>query len=221
MHQYELYLFDLDGTLTDSQEGLKEAIQYAAHAVTGELLSDTLMQEFLGPPLEHSFPHYLGLGESETEKAIEIFKTFYRQKGLLYGNRLYPGIIPVLENLKAQGKKIALATSKPYDQGKAVLDHFQLTHYFDFIGAASLDGSIREKADVIETVLQAFPLISRELMIMIGDRKYDVLGAKVHQIRCAGVSYGYAFPGELLEAGASYLIDTPEHLLKAIKGERL
>ncbi len=217
MKEYKLYLFDLDGTLTDSKEGLEEAIRYAVRKVKGCEIPDEMVDEFLGPPLESSFPLYLGFSESETRQAITCFKEFYINKGMLFGNRVYDGIEGVLKVLKSENKLIALATSKPLNQGIKVLEHFKLKHYFDYIGAASDDGKISEKADVIATVVEAFPKIKKSEMLMIGDRKYDVLGAKENSIVCAGVAYGYAYPGELEEAGAKYIVQSTAHLMQLIR----
>ena len=217
MKEYKLYLFDLDGTLTDSKEGLEEAIRYAVSKVKGIEIPDTMIDEFLGPPLEVSFPHFLGMSKEESEETIRYFKNFYIEKGMLYGNRVYDGIENVLKTLKEEKKLLALATSKPLNQGIKVLEHFNLKHYFDYIGAASDDGKITAKADVIATVVEAFPKIKKSEMLMIGDRKYDVLGAKENDIACAGVSYGYAYPGELEEAGAKYIVKSTAHLMQLVR----
>ncbi|MCX5774686.1 MAG: HAD hydrolase-like protein [Fusobacteria bacterium] len=217
MNNYKLYLFDLDGTLTDSKKGLEEAIRFAAKKIKGVEIPDFMIDEFLGPPLEVSFSQFLHMTQEETCKAIECFKDYYIDKGMLYGNKVYEGIEGVLQTLKREKKLVALATSKPLNQGIKVLEHFNLKHYFDFIGAASDDGKIKEKSDVIATVVEAFPKIKVSEMLMIGDRKYDVIGAKEHSIACAGVEYGYAYPGELEAAGAKYIVKSTAHLMQLIR----
>ena len=187
-------LFDLDGTLTDSQEGIINAISYAldymgVHMERGELV------KFIGPPLLESLPEYCGFNLKQSEDAIERFREYYQARGWLE-NAPYPGVPALLRDLKAAGKELLVATSKPEDMAVQVLEHFGLAQYFERIcGAPSSAPDSTRKADVVRRALSGAADPSRA--VMVGDRRHDVAGAKENGLPCIGVLYGYGGREEL------------------------
>ena len=197
-------LFDLDGTLTDSQEGIINAISYAldymgVHMERGELV------KFIGPPLMESLPEYCGFNLKQSEDAIERFREYYQARGWLE-NAPYPGVPALLRDLKAAGKELLVATSKPEAMAVQVLEHFGLAQYFERIcGAPSSATDSTRKADVVRRALSGAADPSRA--VMVGDRRHDVAGAKENGLPCIGVLYGYGGREELEAAGAAVIAE--------------
>ena len=197
-------LFDLDGTLTDSQEGIINAISYAldymgVHMERGELV------KFIGPPLMESLPEYCGFNLKQSEDAIERFREYYQARGWLE-NAPYPGVPALLRDLKAAGKELLVATSKPEAMAVQVLEHFGLAQYFERIcGAPSSAPDSTRKADVGRRALRGAADPSRA--VMVGDRRHDVAGAKENGLPCIGVLYGYGGREELEAAGAAVIAE--------------
>jgi len=210
--EYNYYLFDLDGTLTDPGEGITNSVMYALRKFGIEPPERSQLYKFIGPPLSESFQKYYGFSEEEALQAVEYYREYFRPKGILE-NRPYDGIYETLADLKSRGKTLALATSKPEEFSITILKHFGLYPYFDFIGAATMDGSRVKKADVIAYVLEHLGAADRSEILMIGDREQDVLGAAANHIACAGVLYGYGSRQELKKAGADYIIRLPSDLI--------
>ena len=211
---FQNILFDLDGTLTASHEGIIKCVQYALSFYGIEAEADRLFC-FIGPPLLRSFMEHYGFSEEQGIEAVEHYRVRYNEVGYME-NRVYDGILPLLEKLKAAGKHLLLATSKPYLQTMKILNHFGLAAYFekDFVLAAGLDDRLNNKASIIGEALAALERhgISREGSVMVGDRIHDIEGARKNQIPVIGVEYGYAPAGELKEAGADYIVSTVEEL---------
>lgn len=213
---FKYILFDLDGTLTDPKEGITKSVQYAlAHFNIDEPNLDAL-EMFIGPPLEASFKAYYKFTEEQAKLAVEKYRERYREQGI-FENKVYLGIHQMLKDLQSSDKKIALATSKPECFARQILKKYELLPYFDEVVGSELDGRRSDKAEVIEEALKRLEVTQREQVIMVGDRKYDVLGAKACQIASAGVTFGYAQPGELEEAAPNYILPTIEVLTKLLK----
>ncbi len=212
----EYIFFDLDGTLTDSQEGICKGLSIMMeHFGIDPAKID--MNVFLGPSLWYTCPKYLGLNEKQTEEAVTVFRKFYFDKGI-YINRLYDGVLDLLEGLKAAGKKMAVATGKPENQAKIVTDYFKISSYFEFIGGSSLDDTRSTKSQVIAHTIKNCSINDSELskIIMIGDRQNDIQGAKDNKIDSLGILWGYGTKTELTTAGANYIFQTPQEVLKAL-----
>lgn len=205
-------LFDLDGTLTDSAEGIINCAQLALKYFGLPIPDRADMQFVVGPPLRDSFLR-LGVPEADVEKAIEIYRSRYVPTGM-FENAPYPGIFAMLGALKEAGHELYVATSKPEGMATAILEKFHLSGYFDKIYGASLDGSRDTKDTVIAYVLEE--LGPRENIIMVGDTHYDVLGAAVHGIKTIGVSWGYGKVEDLKAAGAVEIVNSPAQLLKKL-----
>lgn len=213
MTGYTTLLFDLDGTLTDSTEGILKCLVNAIEQMGFEVPEDT--NKFLGPPIRQSFAEFCGMNEEQTAQAVKIFRERYSKVGL-FENRVYDGIPEMLERLKNGGKRLMVATSKPQVYAIRIFDRFGLSQYFEFVGGAELDGSRDYKDEVIEYVLAQTDITDRSSVLMIGDRRQDVLGAHKTGIKCMGILWGFGSIEELTEAGADYIAETPDKAAEAI-----
>lgn len=205
-------LFDLDGTLTDSGEGIINCALLALNHYGIEVADRNTMRVFVGPPLRDSFIKF-GVPEEEAANAIEIYRSRYVPIGA-YENVPYPGIRELLERLKKDGHKLYVATSKPEEMSINILKHFDLDGYFEIICGASMDASRSTKDKVIAYLLEKTG--HQADTIMVGDTKFDVLGAKVHGIPTIGVSWGYGEVQDMVDAGAMCIVDTMEQLYQAL-----
>ncbi|WP_105146632.1 HAD family hydrolase [Streptococcus suis] len=211
---YQTILFDLDGTLTDSGQGILNSVAYALEKMGIEEPDIANLNRFIGPPLYESFSRFYQLSPEDTQSAVDAFRVYFKEKGM-FENQLYPGIIPLLEELRTAGKTLVIATSKPEIFAKQILEHFGIAHYFDVIAGASLDSSRISKADVIGYAinqLEAFP----KHAVMIGDREHDIEGARMHQLPAIGVLYGYGNKQEFEKAGATMIVETIQDLKRVL-----
>lgn len=206
-------LFDLDGTLTDSGEGIINCAILALEHFGLPIPSREALRVFVGPPLHETFLKH-GVPANQTDEAIRIYRSRYIPIGK-FENTPYPGIRELLEQLKASGHKLFVATSKPEAMSIEILEHFDLAKYFDQICGATMDTSRSSKEAVIEYLLQCNGRTDN--MVMVGDTKFDILGAKAHGIPAIGVSWGYGEVADILQAGAVAIADTPEQLFQQLK----
>lgn len=191
-------LFDLDGTLTDSGEGIMNCAVYALSHFGIEAPPKDQLRTFVGPPLTHSFAKF-GVPKDQLEEAIRLYRRRYIPIGR-FENRPYPGIRELLEKLRADGHKLYVATSKPEGMSIEILEYFGLAQYFDLICGASTDLSRNSKEAVIAHLLSQCG--TQENAIMVGDTAFDVIGAKEHGIPTVGVSWGYGLVEDMCNAGA-------------------
>lgn len=205
-------LFDLDGTLTDSGEGIINCAILALEHYGLPIPSREEMRTFVGPPLHESFIRH-GVPEEQAEEAIRIYRSRYIPIGA-YENTPYPGVRELLETLKAQGHTLFVATSKPEEMSIKILEHFDLAKYFDRICGASMDTSRSSKEAVIAYLID---LNGRaDNMVMVGDTKFDIIGAKAHGIPGIGVSWGYGKVDQMQEAGAVAIAESMDALLSLL-----
>lgn len=201
-------LFDLDGTLTDSGEGIMNCAKLALEHYGIEVPDRESLRVFVGPPLHDTFVKF-GVPPQEADHAIEIYRSRYIPIGK-FENYPYPGIRELLEMLKADGHRLYVATSKPEGMSKEILEHFDLAQYFEIICGASTDRSRSTKDMVIAYLLEQ---TGRDLeAVMVGDTAFDVLGAKAHGIPTIGVSWGYGLVDDMEQAGAAAIAHTTEEL---------
>lgn len=208
----DLILFDLDGTLTDSGPGILNCLEFALEDQGIPIPEREEMRKLLGPPLVVTFRDVFGMNEEQISQAIDKYRERYHDVGL-FENSVYEGVPELLAELQGAGLRLVTATSKPEYSATRILQHFELDQYFDFIGAAALDGSRDSKSLVIAHTLQntnTHP--TSHDMIMIGDRHHDVHGAKEHGIDTIGVLWGYGDRDELDEAGAINIAQNPVEL---------
>jgi len=216
---YKNYLFDLDGTLTDSAQGIKNSIIYSLKKADLPVLPECILDKFIGPPLHESYAKYCNLDEEDADLLVKYYREYFKPYGL-YENEVYPGIEALLKTLKEQGKTVLLATSKPEEFAKEILRHFGLDKYFDFVAGATMDEKRVRKADVIAYALESCHISNLSEVVMIGDREHDVLGAKENELDSIGVLYGYGNYEELKAAGANYIIEKPEEILNIVLKEK-
>lgn len=200
--------FDLDGTLTDPSAGVLASVRYALGSLGEKIPEEAVLRSFIGPPLADSFVRVLGMTPQRANEAIRLYRVCYGHGGM-FENRVYPGVPHMLKTLKKQGRLLVLATSKPEEFARDILAHFGISREFDFLGCATMDDRRRHKADVIAYALASLALSPRDC-VMVGDRCFDVAGARENGMDCIGVSYGFGSKEELRDAGALALADTPQ-----------
>lgn len=208
MKKYKFLLFDLDGTLTDSEEGILNCVRYGLISCGFSVPGYDTLKAFIGPPLVISYQELCGLSYEDTEAAILKYRERYSEKGI-FENRLYDGISELLFDLKNEGYRLALATSKPEVFARRILSHFGIAEAFDAVAGSSIEREDETKADMIRLAMKRLGLTeaNKPDVLMIGDRKHDILGAKECGVDVAGVQYGYAPESELIEYGADIIAE--------------
>lgn len=203
-----IVLFDLDGTISDSATGILGALQHAFDVNGLPRLDADTERGLLGPPFYESLPPIIGA--DRLDAVIAAYRERYATT--MYDTTVFAGMPAVLEALHADGRRMAVATSKPERYAVPVVEHLGLGRWFETIGGDALDGSLRTKALVIGTVLQRLGNPRPDDVVMVGDREHDVLGAREHGIDCIGVRWGYSTPGELERVAPAAIVATPEQL---------
>lgn len=239
MRHYEYILFDLDGTLTESDPGIINSVLYALKKNGIEETDREKLRAFVGPPLTESFQNYYGMSEEQAAHMVDDYREYYHDRGWRE-NSVYFGIPEALQILREQGRKLAVATSKPEMFAKQILSWFHLAPYFDLIAGATMDSSRSRKGQVISYALKQLgagqddrigkerysaladgkrtpaghltPLRGETNILMVGDRLHDVLGAKENGLPCVGVLYGYGTRRELEQAGVAAICREPKDL---------
>ena len=211
--KYRYALFDLDGTVIDSGEGITKSTQYALSRMGIEEPDLNRLRAFVGPPLLDSFRDLYGMSEEKAMEAVDWYRERYSSKGL-YECHPYEGIGELLEALQQEGRKLAVASSKPERFVREILEHFGIGQYFSEIVGATMDEKLSSKPDIIREVFRRGRLTQADKasVIMIGDRRYDIEGANETGLDSIGVYYGFAEPGELEKAGATYIAETVQDL---------
>ncbi len=221
----QVVLFDLDGTLTDPFEGITRSIQYALETL-GRPVPDTAELSWcIGPPLLESFQELLRepdevIGdnparEEEAREALRLYRERFAEVGMLE-NKVYEGIPELLEQLSRDSRRLFLATSKPRVFAQSILEHFGLAGWFQRVYGAELDGVRGEKADLLAYILEQESL-SPGQAVMVGDRRHDIEGARRVGLRVLAVSYGYAPPGELVEAKPDAIVTAPQEIAAGLE----
>lgn len=212
MKNYQVIVFDLDGTLTDPGVGITNSVAYALKKYKIEVEDKTELYKFIGSPLLDSFEHYYGFSREEAKIAVEYYREYYRDRGI-FENLVYDGIKILLETLKNAGRTLLVATSKPEIFAQQILDYFELSKYFTYIAGSNLDGTRTKKDEVILYALETNQISDRSTIIMIGDREHDIIGARKVGIDSLGVLFGYGNYKELAQAGATYIAEKVEDIL--------
>lgn len=208
-------LIDLDGTLTDPQEGILACIGYALAKLGLTVPDSAVLKSFIGPPLQQTFLEICG-EEALAAEGVALYRERFSVKGL-YENSVYEGIPECLAQLKASGSTLYVATSKPTVYSQRIIEHFGLAAYFAQVYGSELDGTRTDKTDLLAHILACEGIAAREA-VMIGDRRYDIVGAKNHGLASVGVLWGYGSETELSSAGASTLCASPGALFATIAG---
>ena len=208
MLECKYIFFDLDGTVTDPRAGITRSVAYALDRYGIHVEDTDSLCPFIGPPLNESFMNFYGFSYEESMKAVEVYRERFATIGL-FENEEYPGVTELLSSLRAAGRHLAIATSKPEVFARRILDHFGYTQYFDVIAGSELDGSRVHKDEVIEYARRQLGSPDDSECLMIGDREHDVMGAKRGGMKCIGVLYGYGSREELERAGADFICADP------------
>lgn len=207
MKTYKVILFDLDGTLSDLKEGITKSVQHAFAKLNKQVPTLDELECYIGPPLHVSFAEYAGFDEETIPKAIGFYRERFKKYGM-YENELFEEIPKLLSRLKANGCILAIATSKLTVFAEKIAEHFAIDSYFDMIVGSNLDGTRSAKTDIIQYLLDYYKEYEPSDFIMIGDRKYDLIGANNTGIDSVGVTYGYGSREELALSKPTYLADT-------------
>ena len=207
---YDVFFFDLDGTITDSELAIINAFKYALLEQFSIVENDAeKLKKIISPNFTQSFMVCSNCTKDEAVKAIAKYREYYSENGT-FETKVYEGIPELLYNLKKEGKTIILATSKPTSVAEKVLEHFELKQYFDYISGGNIESSRNKKSKVIKHAIDECILKDKSSMVMIGDTKFDVEGAKEVGINSIGVGYGVGTIEEL--KGANYVVDSVKEL---------
>jgi phosphoglycolate phosphatase len=215
MGSYKKILFDLDGTLTASEPGIFACIKHALSHFGIKEDDEERLRLMIGPPLGQSFSDMYGFSEEEAAIALEKYRERYTIDGI-FENSVYEGIPELLSKLRENGFDCILATSKPEQFAKRILEHYDIGKYFTFVSAGDMDQKQCEKEDIIKKALSETNTTNKSEVVMIGDRKFDVIGAKRCGIDSIGVLYGYGSLEELQEAGATYIAEKVSDIEKLL-----
>lgn len=214
--KYDFALFDLDGTLTDPALGITNSVMYALEKFGIAPPERKQLYKFIGPPLIYSFEKFYGFSESDAKLALKYYREYFADRGI-FENEKYCGIDLLLSRLSDSGVKIVLATSKPDVYAEKILRRFELMKYFYFVSGNTLDESRSEKCDVIRYAINGCGIADISRAVMIGDREYDIFGAKAVGMDSIGVTYGYGSRKELENAGATYISDSVDAIFTLIE----
>ncbi len=204
-------LFDLDGTVTNPKEGITKSIQYALHHMGIEVEDLDSLCRHIGPPLKYGFMDFWGFSEEEADRGVSLYREYFTVTGI-YQNHEYEGMKEFLECLARAGKKLIVATSKPEEFARLIMEHFHLEQYFQDICGACMDGRRDKKGDVIRYALKKNRITDPDQVVMVGDRFYDIEGARENNIDSIGVLYGFGSLEELTGAGAGAIAKTLKDL---------
>lgn len=212
----DILLFDLDGTLFNTKEGIVNCVIYALDYYGIKEENVESLDKFIGPPLHKSFQMFYGFSEEKGIEAAAKYRERYKDKGI-FECTPYDGIEKMLKTLKDSGKRLGVATSKPEVFAVRIMEKFGIADYFEHITGSLLDNSRSSKTEVILEALRRFNAESEtQNVVMIGDREHDILGAKETNMQSVGVEYGFAKTNELKEAGADYIVNNVDELTKLL-----
>lgn len=215
MSGFNTVLFDLDGTLTDSSPGIFNCVKHALSLLGRDIPDETVLKKFLGPPLKYAFTEFGGLDEATSEEAFRLYRQRYNEAGVTE-NSLYDGVYDMLERLHGTGLTLAVATTKVEFMAEKIIEHFGIRPFFTAVCGAAPDGSDGKKSDVIRKALRLCGEDDLKSAVMVGDRFYDIEGAREVGIASIGALFGYGEREELEKAGADYIASEPNEIAKII-----
>ncbi|WP_314588485.1 HAD family hydrolase [Paenibacillus terrigena] len=217
MLKYQTILLDLDGTLTDPKLGITKSVQYALRNFDIHVENLDELVPFIGPPLANSFIEVYHFDADQAKQAVDYYREYFKDTGI-YENDVYPGIRDLLTMLREQGRRLIVATSKPTVFAKRVIAHFELDKYFDDVCGSNLDGTMSDKAEIIQSILDRYQ-VEKDQVIMIGDRKHDIIGAHKNDIASIGVEYGYGSNEEIAQVEPTFITKTVHDLIQLFSHE--
>ena len=207
-------LFDFDGTITDTGEGIIKGVEYALVKMGKDPGTEDDRRRFVGPPLRQAFERFCDMDTPTATEAVRVYREYYSEIGL-FEACLYDGIADQLRRLKENGAKIAVASSKPTIFINRLIEYFEIEDLFDFVAGSELDGRNTDKAAVIEIAMKYLGA-NKEDTVMVGDRNHDIIGAKKHGIVSVGVLYGYGSREELTATDADRIAENVSELYTVI-----
>ncbi|USK60652.1 HAD family hydrolase [Peribacillus asahii] len=220
MKKYQVILFDLDGTLSDPKIGITKSVQYALQKMGIDKPNIDKLECFIGPPLKVSFTEYYDFNEEKTQRAIDYYRERFKDKGM-FENKLYSNIPLLLKSLKEQQYTLVVATSKPTVFSEQILNYFNIDQYFDLVVGSNLDGTRTAKTEIIQYILDKYNTYKLDDFIMIGDRKYDMIGAKNTGIDSIGVTYGYGSFEELSDSHPTHIVNSVEEIKEILIADKV
>ena len=210
--------FDLDGTLIDSGMGVKNSFKYAMNQMNRRIEDESILDGFIGPPINESFSALLGDMNEDISYGVRLYREYYSKQGV-YESQVYDGIPECLERLKENGIKMCVATSKLQKAAGDILNYHKIDYFFDKIEGSPNDSRICEKVEIINSLIQYCSIHDNDEVVMVGDRKYDLIGANNSGIRAIGVLYGYGSNEELISSKPGWIVKKPLEIVKVIENE--
>jgi phosphoglycolate phosphatase len=215
MAQFTHIIFDLDGTLADPREGIRNSIKYALGKMKNGEFSEDLLERFIGPSLQWGFSNIFGLNEKDTDLAVKYFREYFGDQGL-YENEPYPGIFNLFESLRSEGKIMYIASSKLEKYVHKIVEHFGFEHYLTMVKGADYGGKNASKKDLIYDLMAVRQINHNKEVVMVGDTVYDINGGKFNRISTIAVGYGFGIKEELLAAEPDYFVESVEELSRIL-----
>ncbi len=215
MPQFSHIIFDLDGTLTDNTQGIRNSLLYALEHMQIHGYSEKVLEKFIGPPLQWGFSQLFGLNERNTKLAVEYFRDYYSENGW-HENEPYPGIYQLLEDLHHAGVKMYVATSKLEKFAQKIIEHFEFDKYILQLKGADYGGHNATKSSIIFDVLATHRIKPAVNVAMVGDTVYDITGGNENGLSTVAVGYGFGKEEELKEANPDYFVETVEELYEVL-----
>jgi len=215
MSQFSHIIFDLDGTLTDSTQGIGNSIQYALEQMQIDGYSEEIINQFIGPPLQWGFKNVFGMNDRNTELAVGYFREYYAEKGLMQ-NVPYQGIYELLEELHFAGKKVYVATAKYEKYAQKILEHFEFDKYIIQLNGADYSGRKATKTTIIANLLETQQIMPSKEIVMIGDTIYDIDGGKENGLSTIAVNYGFGKESDLKNAEPDFFVESVEELFEIL-----
>lgn len=218
MPAFRTVLFDLDGTLTDSAPGITASVRFALKELGVEQYDESVLYKFIGPPLIWSFKEFFAMSDERAQKGLELYRLNYNERGGKYDSKLYDGLEESLRRMRDAGVRLGVATAKPEITAREVIEHFGLDKYFECVSGGNPDEKRCGKRDII---LHAMDLLGEKepaKTLMVGDREYDVTGAREAGVASLGVLYGFGSREELENAGAEAFAASPEEIADYVLG---
>lgn len=212
--KFSFIVFDFDGTIADTRRGVFDSIIYALTSYGYEVPDENVLNSFLGPPLYESFKKTTDCSDEMAQTLTAKYRELYTDNAM-YRLRLFDGVEDMLKKLKANGIRMAIASSKPEKFFSKLLGHLGITEYFDVVRGASLGDIHNTKQAIIARAMEELGA-EKEKTLMVGDRVFDIEGAKENGIKSAGVVFGFDYTQELENAGADFIVKTTEELLKEV-----
>lgn len=214
---FDYILFDLDGTLTDPREGITRSVQFALAKMGIEEPDLSALEHFIGPPLYDEFRRCYDLDDAAAKAAVAAYRERFSAAGWRE-NILLDGVPALLQQLKAAGRSIAIASSKPTVFVERILRLFAIDGHFDVVSGATLDGTIGTKTQVVAQALSLLGVTDTDRAVLVGDRLHDVEGARANGLACIGVTFGFGGRAELEQAGADQIVDSVQDLAAVLLG---